>query len=198
MATSAICSELKTGYDLSCKRNFAKGYYQEAVFINFNDIDKSASVLGDLTGIACDYTVQMLLKDTKKGIRIKLPDNGSTIKGWYDKTTNDRGIVEYIHRVQVLAMGADKETKCKLDALDHGKYVVGLQSTDGTVEIYGYENGISTGDYTYDITEGGGGGIIPLQTKETQAESMLPLAYKPQDGGDAVADFDSLFENPTP
>jgi len=198
MATSAICAELKDGYDLSCKRNFAKGYYQEAVFINFSHVDKAASVMSEISGLTCAYNVQMLLKDSKKGIRIKLPENGSTIKGWTDKSTTDMGIVQYIHRVQILAMGVDEPTKCKLDALDHGRYVVALQATDGTVEIFGYENGISTGDYTYDPTDGGGGGIIPLQSKENQQESTLPLVYKPQTGGDAIADFDSLFENPTP
>lgn len=194
MATSTICAELTEGYDLSCKRNFPKGYYQEAVFINFNDADKAASVLGNLAGATCDYTLQMLLKATKSGVRIKLPDNGSTMKAFFDKKTNDKGIVEYIHKMQILAMGVDAATKCKLDKLDHGLYIVAVQSKDDTVEILGWENGISTGDYTYDVTDGGGGGIIPLQSKETQAESMLPLVYKPQTGGNAVADFDSLFE----
>ncbi len=195
MATSAICAELQDGYDLSCTRNFTKGYFQEAVIINFNDIDRVGSVLGSITGVSCDYTVQMLLKESKKGVRIKLPDNGSLIKGFFDKKTSDKGIVEYLHKLQILAMGVDMATKCKLDKLDHGLYVVALQAKDGTVEIYGWQNGISTGDYTYDIVEGGGGTIIPLQSKETEAETTLPLVYKPQSGGDATADFDSLFEN---
>lgn len=194
MATQSICAELLEGYDLSCIRNYAKGYFQEAVFINLNDIDKTASTLGNLGGATCDYTVQMVLKAMKKGIRIKLPDNGSTFKIFYDKRTNDKGIVEYIHKTQILAMGIDAATKCKLDKLDHGRYVVAGQGKDGTVEIAGWENGISTGDYTYDIADGAGGAIIPLQSNEKEPESMLPLVYKPAAAGNAIADFDSLFE----
>lgn len=195
MATATICAELQEGYDLSCVRNFAKGYHQEAVFINFNDVDRTNSTVGTIAGASCDYTIQALLKATKSGIRIKLPYNGSTLKGWYDKRTSDKGITEYLHKVQILAMGVEATTKCKIDKLDHGLFIVAIQAKDGTIEWYGWENGLVTGDYTYDITDGGGGGIIPLQSKDTQAESMLPLVYKPQTAGNAIADFDSLFEN---
>lgn len=194
MATSTICAELETGYDLSCIRNIARAYHQEAVFINFNDVDRANStVLSPGEDGGCEYTVQALLKATKSGVRIKLPDGGSTLKGWYDKRTSEQGIVEYIHRVQILAMGVDSATKCVIDKLDHGLFIVALQAKNGTVEWYGWENGLKTGEYTWDITDGGGGAVIPLQTKEKEPESMIPLVYKPAEGGDAIADFDSLF-----
>lgn len=196
MPTNTICAELKGGIDYSCLRKVTRGYYQEAVAINFSDIDREASQVnvGDVAG--CDYTVSLVLKPGKTGYRIKLPDNGSTIKAIVDKKNNDKGIVGYIHKTQILAMGVGTETKCTLDKLDHGLYVFALQAKDGTVEILGYENGISTGEYTYDITEGGGGSIIPLQTKESEPESTLPLVYKAALEGNASADFDSLFAGP--
>ena len=58
----------------------AKKYYQEAVIINFNDIDI------DRTESNCDYTVQMVLKAGKSGVKVKLPDNGSAIKGFFAKS----------------------------------------------------------------------------------------------------------------
>lgn len=194
MANNSICTELTGAIDKSCVRNFPKKYYQEAVIINLNDIDKANSPIGNIAGSTCDYTVQMILKSLKKGVQVKLPETGNAIKGFTGKSKTDNGFVQYLHQVQILMIGADVETKCQIDKLDHGRYVVALQLTDGTVEIYGWENGLSTGDYTYDIAEGGGGSLIVLQSDENAQESMLPLVYKPQTGGDANADFNEQFE----
>ncbi len=194
MANTIVCAELTGSIDFSCARNFPKKYFQEAVIINLNDIDKEASVLGNLSGSTCDYTIQMVLKSLKKGIQVKLPETGNAIKGFTGKSKTDNGFVQYLHQVQFLMLGASTEAKCQLDKLDHGRYAVALQLTDGTVEIYGWENGLSTADYTYDIAEGGGGSLIVLQSDETAQESMLPLVYKPQTGGDANADFNEQFE----
>lgn len=195
MANTIVCAELTGTIDYSCVRNFPKKYFQEAVIINLNDIDRAQSVVGNLAGPTCDYTVQMVLKSLKKGIQVKLPETGNAIKGYTNKSKTDNGFVQYLHQVQFLMLGASKEAKCQLDKLDHGRYAVALQLTDGTVEIYGWENGLSTADYTYDIAEGGGGSLIVLQSDETAQESMLPLVYKPQTGGDANADFNEQFES---
>lgn len=195
MANTIVCAELTGAIDYSCVRNFPKKYFQEAVIINLNDIDRKTSVVGNLAGATCDYTVQMVLKSLKKGIQVKLPETGNAIKGFTGKSKTDNGFVQYLHQVQFLMLGTSAEAKCQLDKLDHGRYAVALQLTDGTVEIYGWENGLSTPDYTYDIAEGGGGSLIVLQSDETAQESMLPLVYKPQAGGDANADFNEQFES---
>lgn len=194
MANTVTCAELTGAIDYSCVRSFPKKYFQEAVIINLNDIDREDSVVGNLSGSTCDYTVQMVLKSLKKGIQVKLPETGNAIKGFTGKSKTDNGFVQYLHQVQFLMLGASKEAKCQMDKLDHGRFAVALQLTDGTVEIYGWENGLSTADYTYDISEGGGGSLIVLQSDETAQESMLPLVYKPQTGGDANADFNEQFE----
>lgn len=193
MANTVICAELSGTIDFSCTRNFAKKYFQELVLINLNDIDKDASTEPTLSNSTCDYTVQMLLKTGKKGVQIKFPETGNAIKGYYTKSKDDNGFVQYLHQVQLMMIGLDAETKCKLDKLDHGRYVAALQATDGTIEIYGWGNGLTTADYTYDITEGGGGSVLVLQSDENAQESMLPLVYKPQSGGSAEADFNSQF-----
>ena len=195
MANTSICAELTNGLDLSCVRSLPKKYYQEAVIINFNDIDRTVSTLGNFAA-ACDYTVQMVLKAGKSGVQVKLPDNGSAIKGFFAKSKTDNGFVQYLHQVQILVAGASKEIKCILDKLDRGRYVIAVQLSDGTVEVYGYENGLSTGDYTYDIQEGGGGSLIILQSDENAQEGTLPLVYKSNPVGAEDADFNEQFAQP--
>jgi hypothetical protein len=195
MSNTVVCSELTGAIDKSCVRNLAKKYFQEAVIINLNDIDKTASYLGDISSAICDYTVKMVLKSGKKGIQVKLPESGNAIKGFTGKSKDTYNNPQYLHQAQFLMLGASAETKCQMDKLDHGRYVVALQLIDGTIEIYGWENGLSTGDYTYDIVEGGGGSLIVLQSDETAQESMLPMVYKPQEAGDANADFNEQFES---
>ena len=194
MANTAICAEIDGEIDLSCIRNLPKKYFQEVVIINYNDIDKTASVLGDFNGATCDYTVQMVLLNGKKGVMFKIPETSGSIFGTAAKTRADvTGLPQYLHLVQILAIGISSEIKCLLDKLGRGKFVVAAQLADGTVEIYGWENGLSTGDYTIDMAGGGGASVVPRQSKDTEQESMLPLIYKPQTGGNANADFNEQF-----
>ena len=192
MANTAICAELDGVVDLSCIRNLVKKYFQEIVIINFNDIDRTASVINQ-AGALCDYSVSMVLKAGKKGVMLKLPENGNTIRGSYAKSTSDLGFIQYLQTVQILIAGVTKEIKCILDKLDRGRYVVAAQLADGTVEIYGYENGLTTGDYTFDLVEGGGGAKIPLQSKDTEQETLLPMVYKSAVPGSENADFNEQF-----
>ncbi len=194
MANTAICAEIDGEIDLSCIRNLPKKYFQEVVLINYNDVDRVASVVGDFDGATCDYTVQMVLKTGKKGVMFKIPETSGSIFGTTAKSTVEvTGLPQYLHLVQILAMGISSEIKCLLDKLGRGKYIVAAQLADGTVEIYGWENGVSAGDYTIDLAAGGGASVVPLQSKDTEQESMLPLIYKPQSGGNANADFNEQF-----
>lgn len=194
MANNIVCAELKGAVDLSCTRDISKGYEQEVVLINKNDIDRNASVEGDIND-PCDYSVQMLLKTGKKGVQLKLPDTSVAVKGFYAKSVDANGNPQYLHQVQIQIFGSESSVKCILDKLDRGKYVVAVQTLDGIVEIYGWKYGLTTGDYTYDIVEGVGGALIPLQSRENAQEVKLPMVYKPQTGGDANADFNEQFAN---
>ena len=200
MANVVICAELNGGHDFSCTRNFAKKYFQEAVFINLHDIDRTASGEPDIGGGgdagACVYNIPMVLKEGRQGFAFRLPDNGNAIKGFYAKSRDDNGRNQYLHQVQFMLMGASEDIKCTLDKLDQGRYVVALQLTDGTVEIYGWFNGLSTGDYTYDIAEGGGGGVLVLQSDENAQEPTLPLIYRSGIDQGENADFNDQFAQP--
>ena len=195
MANTAICAEITGQIDLSCVRSLPKKYFQEVVIMNFNDIDREASTV-NLTDNLCDYSVSLVLKGGKKGVMLKLPESGGTIKGTYAKTTSDLGFIQYQHVVNILLAGVTSEIKCILDKLDRGRYVVATQLTDGKVEVWGFENGLTTGDYTWDLVEGGGGTVIPLQSKEGEEESMIPMLYKSAVVGGENADFNEQFEQP--
>lgn len=200
MANSSICAEINgENIDLSCSKGLVKKYFQEIVVINFNDIDRVASTLNN-TDQTCDYSVSMVLKDGKKGMAIKLPENGGTIKGFWDKGVSDLGFTQYLHKVQFLLAGISSEIKCLIDKLNRGRFVVVAQLADGTVEIYGWENGLTTEDFTWDIVEGGGGSIITMSSKENEEETMLPLLYKSAVVGGEDADFNDQFSQvaPTP
>lgn len=192
MANTAICAEITGEIDLSCIRGLVKKYFQEVVIINYNDVDRVASIL-NTDGAACDYSVSMVLKAGKKGVMLKLPDNGSTVKGTFSKTTSDIGYVQYSHMANILLAGVSAEIKCTLDKLDRGRYIIAAQLSDGQVELFGYEKGLTTGDYTWDIVEGGGGTVIPMQSKEGEEETLQPLLYKSAVVGGEGADFNEQF-----
>lgn len=199
MAVASICGTLKNGQDASCIAP-ARRFYQQAVIINKSHIDPESVVLSVPTAEApdCLYNVQFSLKEGKTGLRFTGPESGSSYKGYFDKSLSDLGFVQYIHNAQILVVGSTEEAKCILDSLSKGKYVVAYQFTDGTVEIYGFENGLTTGDFTYDVQEGGGGTAIVLSSLETAPENYVPLVYKSLIPGGETADFDSNFDNGAP
>lgn len=193
MANTVICAELKGTFDLSCVRTLNKKYFQEIVVINFNDIDRVASKL-NVDDTACDFSVSMKLKAGKKGVMIKLPESSGQIKGFFAKSMGTLGYPQYLHSVQFLMAGITSEIKCAMDKLDRGRYVVATQTPDGKVEIYGWDNGLVTNDYTYDITEGGGGSPLILNSRDTEQESLIPLLYKATNAGQEDADFNNQFD----
>lgn len=199
MAVASICGTLKNGQDASCVAP-ARRFYQQAVIINKSDIDPESVILSVPTAEApdCLYNVQFSLKEGKTGLRFTGPESGSSYKGYFDKSLSDLGFAQYIHNAQILVVGSTEEAKCILDSLSKGKYVVVYQFTDGTVEVYGFENGLTTGDFTYDVQEGGGGTAIVLSSLETAPENYVPLVYKALIPGGETADFDSNFDNGAP
>lgn len=194
MAVQSVCAKIVNGLDLSCTPPTRK-YYQQAVIINKGDIASYTITPPDAEAESCDYKVVFELEEGATGYRITGPEAGSSIFGSFDKSRSDLGFPQYVHNVQILMAGISEAVKCLLDGLDKGSFVVALQLKDGTVEIYGIENGITTGDYTYDIQGGGGGTPILLSSLEDAPEKYLPLVYEAAVPGQETADFDSAFEN---
>lgn len=191
MATTSVCGTLKNGQDASCIAP-PRRYFQQAVVINKSDI--LSSTITAPTGAlgVCAYNVAFTLKPGKTGFLFAGSENGNVYKGFFEKSQSDLGFAQYAHNVQMLIVGAEEATKCILDSLGKGSYVVALQ-IDDIVEIYGMQNGVVAGDYTYDLQEGGGGAAIVLASAENSPESYLPLVYKAAAAGQEVTDFDDLF-----
>ena len=196
MARESICALLLNGQNAVCDP-LKRRYYQQAVIINKSDILTYTITRTDYESPSpvCAYNVTFTLKDGKSGYFFEGPQNGSNYSGTFDKTTSDLGFAQYKHNANFLIVGASEDAKCVLDSLDKGSFVVALQFTDGTVEIYGMENGLSTGDYTYDIQGGGGGTAIILSSLETTPENYLPLVYVSANPGQESEDFDDAFAN---
>lgn len=197
MAIASICGILKNGQDASCVAP-ARRFYQQAVIINKADIDTFMITTPTAEDPTCAYTVEFSLKAGTTGYRFTGPESGSSYKGYFDKTLSDLGFVQYKHNAQILIVGSTEEAKCILDSLSKGKYIVVYQFTDGTVEVYGFENGLTTGDFTYDVQEGGGGTAIVLSSMDIAPENLVPLVYKSAVPGGEEADFDSNFDNGAP
>lgn len=199
MATQSVCATLLAGQDSTCEAP-KRRYYQQAVIIPKADIDATTVVIDktDYEAVTptCKYTVTFGLKEGKTGFKFIGPSNGSNFFGTFDKTNSDLGFNQYKHNANILIVGASEAAKCILEGLDKGSYVVAYQFTDGTVEIYGFENGLSTVDYTYDPQGGGGGSAIVLSSNDVAPENYLPLIYKSLTLGGEEADFDTAFENP--
>ncbi len=192
MAITSLCAKLFNSLDVSCVAPVRK-YYQQAVIINKTDIEAYTITLPDADVETCAYKVEFALKDGATGYRISGAEAGSSFYGSFDKSRSDLGYAQYIHNTSILVTGVSEEVKCVLDSLDKGSFVVALQLKDGTVEVYGIVNGLTTGDYSYNIQEGGGGTPILLSSLEDAPESNLPLIYESAVPGQENEDFDDAF-----
>ena len=192
MAIQSLCAKLFNGLDISCVKPVSK-YYQQAVIINKSDIDTVTVSLPDVETEECFYKVQFALKAGTTGYRIQGSESGSSFYGSVSKTRTELGYAQYMHNVGILVAGLSEESKCILDSLDKGSFVVALQAKDGTVEVFGLTNGLTTGDYEYNIQEGGGGTPIILSSLEDAQESNLPLIYESAVEGQETEDFDDAF-----
>lgn len=196
MAVTNTCAKLVNGYDTGCNPPVRK-YYQQAVLINKTDIDEFTITPPDSETETCNYKVNLTLKAGTTGYRISGPEAGTSFFGSFDKSRSDLGFPQYIHNASILLAGVSEAVKCILDSIDKGSFVVAFQLGDGTVEIFGIENGLTTGDYTYDVQGGGGGTAVVLSSLEDAPERYLPLIYESAVPGQENEDFDDAFAQTT-
>lgn len=190
MALPSICSNLKSGQDLSCKSVVSR-FYQQMVIINYSDFD-TKTINTESVGATCNHNITFTLKAGTSGFRFSLSDNGTAISGTFDKSVNDFGIPQFNHIVNMALAGADEETKCALESLSKGRFVVALQIGD-IVEIYGAQNGLSAGDFTADPQGNSGFIALTLESNENSLEGNVPLVYKSAVPGQEIEDFDDNF-----
>lgn len=185
------CAMIKEGQDFSCSAP-AKRFAQEVVIINYSDI-LTKELPKNAEGEICDHKVKFKLKPTKKGFRFILSGNGSSVFGTAAKTSTESGYPEFNHIVNMAVGGSDELSKCNLEAFSKGRFVVAMQ-IGSKIEVYGLENGLSAGDFSYSPQENGGFTPITLENGEQFAENNLPSLYESEVPGQEIEDFDKGFE----
>lgn len=190
------CLKLYSGQDYACDAIFKK-YYQQIVLVNkadvLNYVINGPSLTQYDSGIELKNRIRFNLKPGKKGFLFRGPENGSGYFAMFSKEIDDN-IPQYIHQLQLPIFGASEKTKGILKTLDVANYFAAIQYMDGTVEIYGFENGLTTDDYDFDLQNNGGGSFINLVSPESGMEDNPPYVYVPV-VGTANKDFNKLFED---
>jgi len=185
------CETLRNGLDLKCS-SIVKNYYQQVVLVNRADV-LNKQILTSTVSIDdvydCRYKVLFNLKPDLSGFLFSTSQNSVTIFGTVEKSLVE-GIPQYSHAVTINVLGVNQTVKCTLKQLDYADYFCALQLYDGSVEIYGFEYGMTTSNYTYDPQNSGGGAIIKLISLPDALEDELPFIYE---GG--ANDFDNLFQD---
>jgi len=189
-----VCEKLRSGLDMSCG-SFTKRYAQQMVLVNRSDVEVKA-ILTSITNIddsyECRHRVLFKLYDGRTGFMFKLNENASVIFGSAEKTV-EQGIPQYLHVINAALLGVSEESKCIQKQMDYGDYFAALQYGDGVIEIFGFEYGLSTTDYTYDPQNSGGGSLLKLSNLDDSLEDELPFIYRSGTIGGEIEDFNNLF-----
>lgn len=175
------CIQLIKGFDIGCEALFRK-YYQNVVLINQDDVKQSSISISDNT-----HRVQFNLEDTKTGYLFNGKENVGLLNAKFNKT-EEKGVPYYNHSVDVVVVGTSENIKTLLKQLDNGNYFAAIQFRNGDVEIYGFENGLSSDGYEYSAQSSLGGAVINLVSKYDEYEP--PFLYN---SADPNQDFNDLF-----
>lgn len=197
------CGILNKGQDNACP-TLQKGYVQEVKLANFADID-TYTITKDCD-VSSKHRVALTLKTGATTYSFTGNQRGTSIRSWYSKTSDDNGYPMYTHHVQIVITRVTEEQKCILKALDNGLFVAftKLRNYDNAnandiqeaIEVYGFGNGLSTGDYDYNIAETGGVTLIDLTSQEGMEESDIPFMYASATPGSEIEDWESDFATP--
>ncbi len=180
------CIKIHKGQELGCKA-WVRKYFQQLILINKDDVN-TFNILSKVNGDGSfRHRIQFDLKAGKTGYRFTGLESGNSFFATFSKEI-DENIPQYLHELQLPVLGATEETKYIIKTLDWANYFAAIQLNNGQIEIYGFENGITTGNYTYDLQGNAGGSFIPLESKDLEDEP--PFVYYSLTPGD---DFDTLF-----
>ena len=176
------CVNIHKGTDFNCD-NPDNRYYQHLVLINKDDV-----LAHNIISQGDQHRILFALKETKSGFRYSGSPDGAALIPNFSKEI-DENIPQYSHYVQLPLFGASEEKKQILKRLDFANYFAAVRLTSGLVEVYGFENGLTTDDYTYSLQENFGGSVIELISRDL--EDDIPYIYHSDTPG---LDFENLFD----
>src|SRR5690606_20670472 len=174
------CKELLRGHDVTCELPVRK-YWQQIVLVNIDDVDQVGYDVNDV-----NHVIVFNLIPGATGYKYIGNDVASLYTASFSKITR-KGQPLYNHTVNLPVVGVSIETKLVLKELDLANYFAAIQFRDGTIEIYGFENGLKTDDYTYEAQNGLGGTGLTLSSRYDEED--IPYVYL---GG--VENYDNEFE----
>ena len=175
------CVSLIKGFDIGCEALFRK-YYQNVVLINKDDVNQySVTTTDDL------HRIQFNLKDDKTGYLFNGNESVGLLTAKFSKK-DLKGVPYYSHSVDIVVVGTSENTKTLLKQLDNSNYFAAIQFRNGDVEIYGFENGLFSGNYEYAPQSSLGGSVIGLNSKYDEYDP--PYLYN---SADPNQDFNDLF-----
>src|SRR5690606_11289674 len=177
------CARLFRGQDIACTTLFKK-YYQQVVLVNRADVRDFVITStmptngGSIGGSIYSHRIRFSLFPDRTGYLFRGQQNGNSFFATFSKEIDDN-VPQYIHTVQLPIFGATESIKVLLKTLDLAKYFAAIQYMDNTVEIYGFENGLTTDDYDFDLQGNLGGSSITLISPESGMEDEPPYIYVP-------------------
>lgn len=184
------CEKLRQGLRI-CESG-VKDYFQEVVLINRADVLNKQILMSTVSiddVYVCRYGITFNLKTGKPGFSYSISQNSNVIFGSTEKSTVNN-IPQYKHSVTVPIVGVSQQIKCILKQIDNSNYFAALKLKDGTIEIYGFDFGLSNDNYNFDPQNADGGAILKLSSNNDALEDELPYIYL----GNSI-DFDNLFLN---
>lgn len=192
------CITLYKGQDSTCQ-TYANKYFQQAVLINKKHVKAFEVNRGVGTDISfpdeiSKNNIRFQLLEGERGILFRGNERGDSFNAMWSMEREDY-IPQYIHEVQLPIFGVKESTKVILKSLDESEYFAAVQYRDGTVEIFGFDNGLKTDSYDFEPQGNGGGSIIELISSENGMEDDPPYVYVPIGDNTATEDFDNLFED---
>lgn len=182
------CEKLRNGLKI-CDSG-VKNYEQSVVLINRADVLNSqilTSTVDVNDNYNCRYGIAFNLKPNLKGFSYSITENSDVIFGTYEMSRKEN-IPQYKHSVTLPIVGTSQSIKCILKQIDNSDYFAALRLKDGTIEIYGFEFGLTNDTYNYDVQNSDGGAILKLTSNSESFEDELPFIYL----GNSI-DFDNLF-----
>lgn len=175
------CVNLIKGFDIGCEALFRK-YYQNVILINKNDVFQTAiSTTND------QHRIQFNLLPGKTGYLFTGNENVGLLNAKFGKK-EEKGVPYYNHSVDIVIAGTSENVKTILKQIDNSRFFAAIQFRNGDVEIYGFENGLGSGDYEYSAQSSLGGAVINLSSKYDEYEP--PYLYHSNSIND---DFNDLF-----
>lgn len=171
------CKRLIHEHDVSCLDVYRK-YYQQIVLVNLEDVNEKVYD-------EANHAILFNLVDGATGYRYRGNENVSLYSASFSKSVT-KGQPLYSHSITLPVVGVGVTTKLILKELDLANYFAAIQFRDGTIEIYGFDNGLTTSNYTFSAQNGLGGTSITLESKFEEDEP--PYIYLGAD-----VNFDNKF-----